>query len=116
MNFAPRVMVHERDLAATGLVQPASRITWRHALVGESQAVARYTAWAQEESQKAEVRGVRVETLEAGRPEMRQTLERASKFLHLVALLKELVMSIEDEQQREHAARTSERKFRARAL
>jgi len=38
------------------------------------------------------------------------------KRLHLVALLKELVMSIEDEQQREHAARTSERKFRARPL
>lgn len=94
MNFAPRVMVHERDLAATGLVQPASRITWRHALVGESQAVARYTAWAQEESQKAEVRGVRVETLEAGRPEMRQTLERASKFLHLVALLSALLSAV----------------------
>ena len=27
MNFAPRVMVHAADLPATGLVQPASRIT-----------------------------------------------------------------------------------------
>ena len=29
MNFAPRVMMHRADLDATGLVQPASRITWR---------------------------------------------------------------------------------------
>jgi putative ABC transport system permease protein len=31
------------------------------------------------------VRGVRVESLESGRPEMRQTLDRAEKFLNLVA-------------------------------
>jgi hypothetical protein len=36
---------------------------------------------------QADVHGMRLETLEAGRPEMRQTLDRAEKFLHLVALL-----------------------------
>ena len=28
MNFAPRVMMHHDDVAATGLVQPASRISY----------------------------------------------------------------------------------------
>lgn len=34
MSFAPRVMIHAQDLEATGLVQPASRITWRLAVAG----------------------------------------------------------------------------------
>eukprot|EP01136_Pigoraptor_vietnamica_P042002 Opistho-1_new@15656 len=32
MSFAPRLMLAEADLAATGLVQPASRVTYRLAL------------------------------------------------------------------------------------
>ena len=34
MNFAPRVMINRADVAATGLIQPASRLTYR--LAGES--------------------------------------------------------------------------------
>ena len=29
MNFAPRVMLNQADLPATGLIQPASRVRWR---------------------------------------------------------------------------------------
>lgn len=36
MNFSPRVMVHRADLAATGLVQPASRLTYRQAVAGRT--------------------------------------------------------------------------------
>jgi len=94
MNFAPRVLMNRADLEATGLVQPASRVTWRHALVGAPDDVARYQQWAEQESKRPEVRGVRVESLEAGRPEMRQTLERAGKFLNLVALLATLLSAV----------------------
>jgi putative ABC transport system permease protein len=37
---------------------------------------------------------MRLETLEAGRPEMRQTLDRAEKYLHLVALLAALLSAV----------------------
>ncbi len=94
MNFAPRVMLHESELAATGLVQPASRITWRLALAGESKSVKAFTDWADAEVKKPEVRGMRVESLESGRPEMRQTLDRAEKFLNLVALLAALLSAV----------------------
>ena len=40
------------------------------------------------------MRGVRVESLESGRPEMRQTLDRAEKFLNLVALLAALLSAV----------------------
>ena len=94
MNFAPRVLMNSADLEATALIQPASRITWRYAVVGPDTAAKNFLAWTEAESKKPEVRGVRVESLEAGRPEMRQTLDRASKFLNLVALLAALLSAV----------------------
>jgi putative ABC transport system permease protein len=94
MNFAPRVMLHTDALAATGLVQPASRITYRTAMVGESAAVKAFTQWATDNIKQSDVRGLRIESLEGGRPEMRQTLDRAEKFLNLVALLAALLSAV----------------------
>ena len=94
MNFAPRVMMNQADLASTKLVQPASRINWRMAVTGSPAQVAGFVEWANGYVKQPEVHGVRLETLEAGRPEMRQTLERAEKFLHLVALLAALLSAV----------------------
>jgi putative ABC transport system permease protein len=98
MNFSPRVMLNQADLAATGLVQPASRVTYRMAVVGsgpQADASAKtYAAWARRQVEQGLVRGVQVESLESGRPEMRQTLDRAEKFLNLVALLAALLCAV----------------------
>lgn len=94
LNFAPRVMINEADLAATHLVQPASRIGWRFAVAGRDADVRRFADWAVQEAKRPDVRGVRVESLEGGRPEMRQTLDRAEKFLNLVALLAALLSAV----------------------
>ncbi|ODS93314.1 MAG: ABC transporter permease [Comamonas sp. SCN 65-56] len=94
MSFAPRVLMNAADLPATALVQPASRITWRYAVAGDADAVARFAAWAQQQAKAPGVRGVRVESLESGRPEMRQTLDRAQQFLNLVALLAALLSAV----------------------
>lgn len=98
MNFAPRVMLAESDLAATHLVQPASRITYRFALVpGEGaapDAVRRFVAAAGQAVERDKLRGVRLESLESGRPEMRQTLDRAARFLRLVAMLSALLAAV----------------------
>jgi putative ABC transport system permease protein len=96
MNFAPRVMMHQQDVAATGLVQPASRISYRMAVAGaENQRdVQQFLNWAREEVQSPNIRGVQIESMESGRPEMRQTLDRAEKFLNLVALLAALLCAV----------------------
>ncbi|NML14838.1 ABC transporter permease [Azohydromonas sp. G-1-1-14] len=97
LAFAPRVMLRQSDLAATQLIQPASRVTYRLAVAapGDSgAAVRRFTDWAQEQIRSQNLRGLRVESLEASRPEMRQTLERANKFLNLVALLAALLAAV----------------------
>ena len=94
VNFAPRVMINEADLPASNLVQPASRVSYRFAVAGSDQQEARFVEWAAEEVKSPSVRGVRVESLEGGRPEMKQTLERAEKFLNLVALLAALLSAV----------------------
>ena len=96
MNFAPRVMVNLSDIPATGLIQPASRLSYRLAVAGEESQtnVQKFINWARDEVAKPEVRGVQVESMESGRPEMRQTLDRAEKFLNLVALLAALLCAV----------------------
>jgi len=94
LNFAPRVMMNQADLPASHLVQPASRVSYRLAVAGNDPEVARFVAWAQEQLKNPAVRGVRVESLEGGRPEMKQTLDRAGKFLNLVALLAALLSAV----------------------
>ena len=94
MSFAPRVMVNEADVPATGLVQPASRLTYRFAVAGEPGPVRVFTQWAEKEVTQPGVHGVRLESLESGRPEMKQTLDRAQKFLSLVALLAALLSAV----------------------
>jgi len=94
INFAPRVMLRTADVAATGLVQPASRVSYRLAVAGDERAAKRFRDWAAQLIERQEIRGMRLESLEGGRPEMNQTLERADKFLNLVALLAALLCAV----------------------
>jgi len=94
ISFSPRVMVNQADVAATGLIQPASRTTYRLAVAGNDPAVKVFVDWAAQELGKTDERGVRIESLDSGRPEMRQTLDRAEKFLNLVSLLAALLSAV----------------------
>ena len=94
MNFAPRVMLALQDLESTGLVQNGSRITYRLQLAGNSLDVTSFQRWLENEIKINEVRGVQIESLESGRPEMRTTLERARQFLSLVSLLTAMLAAL----------------------
>lgn len=94
-TLAPRVLVNMADLPATKLLQPASRVTYRHAFIGEKQQVSAYSDWVQQRLKAKDApRGVHLETLESGRPQMAQTLKRAQNFLNLVALLTAMLSAI----------------------
>jgi putative ABC transport system permease protein len=93
MSFSPRVMITRADVEGTGLIQPASRLNYRMAVAGAEPDVQRFVKWADAEV-KGGVRGVRIESLQSGRPEMSQTLDRAQKFLSLVALLAALLSAV----------------------
>lgn len=90
VNFAPRAMFAFDELPATRLIQPASRVRWNLMFAGDAPAVARFQQWAEPRLP----RGARIESLESGRPELRTTLDRAERFLSLVALLSALIAAV----------------------
>ena len=94
MNFAPRVMLSFDDLPSTGLVQNGSRITYRLQLAGDAKAINQYQRWLEDLIKQTSLRGVQLESLESGRPEMRATLERARQFLSLVGLLTAMLAAL----------------------
>jgi putative ABC transport system permease protein len=100
MAFAPRVLMAQADLPATALIQPASRVTYRLAVAAPGpgargdEAVREFVQHAEERIKTVPLRGTRVDSFSSGRPEMRQTLDRAEKFLNLVALLSALLAAV----------------------
>lgn len=90
VNFAPRVLIALDDLAATGLVQPASRVSWRLLVAGSAEAVGRFEQRVREFASQ----NLRIETVDNGRPELGATLNRAERFLSLVALLTVLIAAV----------------------
>ncbi len=97
-NFAPRVMLSMADLPATGLVDAFSRVSYRLQVASPSRndmsGVAAYEKWLRADIARRNVRGVRIETLENGRPEMKATLDRADSFLSLVGLLSAMLAAV----------------------
>ncbi len=86
-QFAPRVMLNEADLEATGLVVPASRVSHHLLLAGNQGQVDRFSGWMRGHT----LPGERLLGIQDGRPEMRTALERAQQFLGLAALVSVLL-------------------------
>lgn len=89
-NFAPRLLMRIDDVAATGLVQNGSRV-WYHLLVAGERAEAE----AFEKAMAATLgRGETLQSLTHARPEIRGTLDRASQFVSLAALLAVILAAV----------------------
>ena len=97
-NFAPRVMLAVEDLKATGLVDDFARVSFRLQVAASSAndvaPIRDYERWVRARIKEGNVRGVRIETLENGRPEMNATLDRADRFLSLVGLLSAMLAAV----------------------
>jgi putative ABC transport system permease protein len=81
-SFAPRVLMNEADLAATGLVQEGSRISYRLMIAGDAAQVKALRAAFEKSLSGNE----KMEDVRDARPEIRTALERAEHFLGLAAL------------------------------
>ena len=82
-NIAPRLMMHAADLDATGLIQTGSRVWYYLYAAGEPDKLRRLERFLEPRLG----RGQRVENLESGRPRVRESIDRAERFLGLTALL-----------------------------
>ena len=103
-SVAPRLLFNIEDLAATGLVQTGSLVRYHLLLAGELASIRDYADWLEREPREGE----RLLTVEGGRPELRNALERARSFLGLAALVSVLLAGV--------AVATAARRFSQRHL
>ncbi|HTQ77792.1 MAG TPA: FtsX-like permease family protein [Burkholderiales bacterium] len=89
-NLAPRLFMNLADLPATGLMQTGSRAWYHLYAAGPRAAIASLERWARAHLE----RGQRVDNLESGRPEVRNAIERAQRFLGLTALLAAILAGV----------------------
>ncbi|HJV93196.1 MAG TPA: ABC transporter permease, partial [Azonexus sp.] len=82
-SLAPRLLMHLDDIPATGLVQFGSRLRYRLLFAGDEKAISRFKNWLKGQL----VLGERLEDAENARPEIRNALDRAQRFLGLATLL-----------------------------
>jgi putative ABC transport system permease protein len=94
INFAPRLMMRDDELASTGLLGYGSRVTYRLLVAGSDAAVAQFADFAHARVDGGKMRGVTLESLQDGQPQVRQTLDRAGRFLTLVSLLSALLAAV----------------------
>ncbi|MFZ6779469.1 ABC transporter permease [Undibacterium sp. Ji83W] len=94
MNFAPRAMISLADIPASKLIQNGSRVTYRLLMAGDAKRIAAYQKELQGKIDGEKLKGIRLESLESGRPEMRATLDRADQFLSLVSLLSAMLAAV----------------------
>ena len=80
-NIAPRLLMNAKDVEATGLILPGSRVQYRLLLGGDGSSIPRF----REEIEKQD--NLRVQGIRDARPELKSALERAEQFLGLAVLV-----------------------------
>jgi putative ABC transport system permease protein len=80
-TLGPKMLMNIDDVAATKLLQPGNRATWRLLVAGTASDA--YRDWIKPRLE----RGQRIESIRDLRPEVRQTLDRAEQFLGLASLV-----------------------------
>ncbi len=108
-SLTPRVLMHLDDLAATGVVQPGSRVRYRELWRGESAALAAYQQSLQSDLQAHQ----RIETANDSNRQIGGALGRAERYLNLASLAAILLAGVAVALS---AARFAARRFDASAL
>ena len=90
VNVAPRALINSADLPATKLLGPGARLDYHLLVAGSPDSIADYISWVTPRL----AQGERLDTLATARPEVRHALDRAQRFLALVALLAVLIAAV----------------------
>jgi putative ABC transport system permease protein len=92
LALGPKILLNIDDVPATNLLQPGNRATWRLLVADRA---GRGTLDKYRDAVNAELKaGQRIESIRDLRPEVRQVLDRAEKFLGLAALVAVLLAAV----------------------
>ncbi len=90
VNVAPRVMMHLNDVAATGIVQPGSRLRYRLLLAGPELSLDTYNKIIEPEMTASD----RIRSARDGRPAVSKSIQRAERYLLLGGVLGVLLAAV----------------------
>ncbi len=90
VDFAATLLINESDLAATQLIQPASRVNYALLLSGERAQLTAFRRWHRELSPPRE----RVQDIADGSPQIGRAVERAGRFLAIAGLVAVLLCAV----------------------
>jgi len=90
VDLAPTILINEADLAATGLVQPGSRVDYRMLFAGQVESLDRLRDFIESRTGPGE----RLRDLDDAGPEIKSALNRAHRFLSLAALVGSLLAAV----------------------
>jgi len=87
---APRALIHYRDLAATEVIQPGSRLRYRYLFAGPEEQLNAYGEWLGPQLQA----GQRYQGVREGQSPVSRSLVRSDKFFRLAGLVGVLLCSL----------------------
>lgn len=90
VDLAPSVLINDADVAATGLIQPGSRIRYAALFAGSARQSAQFASWLESAMTPAE----RLRDIAEASPEVSNAQSRAGRFLLLASLAGVLLCSV----------------------
>ena len=89
-QIAPNLLMNAADLAATQLIQPGSRVSYRALFAADPWRIAEFKGWLALHKRRAE----RLRDINEASPQVRTAVERAGRFLGLASLVSVLLCAI----------------------
>jgi len=89
-SFAPAVLIDLADVAATGLIEPGSRVTYAGLFAGPPGAVAEFRDYLQQHKDPGE----RIREVDDSSRQLNSAIDRASRFLNLASLASVLLAAV----------------------
>ena len=89
-QIAPNLLMNAADLAATQLIHPGSRVSYRALFAADPWRIAEFKGWLALHKRRAE----RLRDINEASPQVRTAVERAGRFLGLASLVSVLLCAI----------------------
>jgi len=90
VSLAPAVLINLGDVAATGLIQPGSRVSYDGLFAGAPDVIAAFRAYLQTNKKSGE----RIRDVDDSSRQLNSAIDRASRFLNLASLASVLLAAV----------------------